>query len=170
MAAGREIGGWPKKIGEISMERFGNDFKLSFSRNGQRLVSAEMQVGSKLFSTPLPADKAVTLSYPYNMTFPLPPPTGQPQPTVPLPTMTIKLFPGVGGDNPPPALAQLIWAPWQLKGDFFGGSGASVKYQPSEDDPFYKLPVLKVLGSMFISGDMTLALKNMKVVEDFLKE
>jgi len=61
----------------------------------------------------------------------------------------------VGSNNPPPALAQLIWAPWQVKGNFFGGSGASVKYQPSEDDSFHKLPVLKVLGSMFISGDMT---------------
>jgi hypothetical protein len=31
------------------------------------------------------------------------------------------------------------------------------------------LPVLKVLGSMFINGEMTLALKDMKVVEDLLK-
>jgi acetoacetate decarboxylase len=169
MAGGREIGGWPKKIGDIRMERFGNEFKLSFSRNGQQLVSAEMEVGSKLFSTPLPANTAVRLSYPYNMTFPLPAPTAQPQPTVPLPTTTLKLIPGVGGNNPPPALAQLILAPWQVKGDFFSGSGASVKYQPSEDDPLHKLPVLKVLGSMFINGEMTLALKDMKVVEDLLK-
>ena len=170
MAGGREIGGWPKKMGEISMERFGNEFRLSFSRNGQRLVSAEMQVGSKLFSTPLPANKEVRLSYPYNMTFPLPAPTAQPQATVPMPTTTFKLIPGVGADNPPPALAQLISAPWQLKGDFFGGSATSIKYQPSEDDPLAKLPVLKVLGSMFISGDMTLALKDMKVVDDLLKD
>jgi acetoacetate decarboxylase len=170
MAGGREIGGWPKKLGEISMERFGNEFKLSFTRNGQRLVSAEMQVGSKLFSTPLPANTPVRLSYPYNMTFPLPAPTDRPQATVPMPTTTLKLIPGVGGNNPPPALAQLIWAPWQVKGDFFGGSGTSVKYQPSEDDPLHKLPVLKVLGSMYINGEMTLALKDMKVVDDLLKE
>jgi hypothetical protein len=40
---------------------------------------------------------------------------------------------------------------------------------PSEDDPFYKLPVLKVLGSMYVYGDMTLALKEIKVLEDLLK-
>jgi acetoacetate decarboxylase len=170
MAVGREIGGWPKKMGDIRMERFGNEYKLSFSRNGQSLASAEMQVGSKLFSTPLPANTAVRLPYPYNMTFPLPAPTAQPQATVPLPTTTIKLIAGVGGDNPPPALAQLIWAPWQVKGDFFGGSSASVTYQPSEDDPLHKLPILKVLGSMFISGDMTLALKDVKVAQDLLKK
>jgi hypothetical protein len=118
----------------------------------------------------LPANTAVRLPYPYNMTFPLPAPTAQPQATVPLPTMSLKLIPGVGGNNPPPALAQLISAPWQLKGDFSGGSGASVQYQASEDDPFYKLPVLKVLGAMFMSGDMTLALKDMKVAQDLLKQ
>jgi hypothetical protein len=32
-----------------------------------------------------------------------------------------------------------------------------------------KLPVLKVLGSMYVYGDMTLALKEIKVVEDVLK-
>jgi acetoacetate decarboxylase len=170
MAGGREIGGWPKKMGNIRMERFGNEYQLSFSRNGQQLVSADMQVGSKLFSTPLPANTAVCLPYPYNMTFPLSVPTAQPQATVPLPTMSLKLIPGVGGNNPPPALAQLISAPWQLKGDFSGGSGASVQYQPSEDDPFHKLPVLKVLGAMVMSGDMTLALKDMKVAEDLLKK
>jgi acetoacetate decarboxylase len=169
LSGGREIGGWPKKMGEISVERFGNEYKLAFTRNGKRLVSAEMQVGSKLFSTPLPANTPVNLSYPYNMTLPLPAPTGQPQAAVPFPTTTIKMIPGVGGDNPPPALAQLIWGPWQVKGDFFGGSGTSIKYQPSEDDPFYKLPVLKVLGSVYVNGGMTLALKDMKVVEDLLK-
>lgn len=29
-----------------------------------------------------------------------------------------------------------------------------------------KLPVLKLVGSMYMSGDMTLALKDMKVIED----
>jgi hypothetical protein len=140
MSGGREIGGWPKKIGDIGIERFGNEYKLSFTRNGQRLVSAEMQVGSKLFSTPLPAKTPVRLSYPYNMTLPLPAPTGEPQAAVPFPTTTVKMIPGVGSDNPAPALAQLIWGPWQVKGDFFGGSGTSLTYQRSEEDPFCAMP------------------------------
>jgi acetoacetate decarboxylase len=170
MAAGREIGGWPKKMAEISMERVGNEYRCSLERHGQRLASARMHVGSKLFSTPLPADKPVSLPYPYNMTFMLPPPTGKPQPTVVLPTTTIKLVPGVGVDNPPPALARLIGSPWHMKGSFHGGSGASINYRPSENDPFYKLPILKTLGAMYFEGDMTLALKEMKVLDDMLKK
>jgi acetoacetate decarboxylase len=170
MSGGREIGGWPKKMGEIRMVRIGNEYRLDFTRNGKSVASAEMQVGSKMFSTPLPANEAVRLSYPYNMTFPLPAPTAEEQPSVPLPTTTLKLIPGVGADNPPPALAQLILAPWKVKGDFFSGSGASVKYQQSDEDPFYKLPVLKVLGAMYIDGEMTLALKELVVVQDLLKK
>ena len=170
MAAGREIGGWPKKLGDIRMERSGKGYQLSFSRNGKQLVSAQMQIGSKLFSTPLPADEAVPLSYPYNVTFPLPPPTRQPQAAIAMPTTTLKLIPGVGGENPPPALAQLVWSPWLMKGEFYGGSGASIDYHPSEDDPFDQLPVLKVIGSMYFEGGMTLALKDMKVLEDLLKK
>ncbi len=169
MSGGREIGGWPKKLGDIQILRIGNEYRLSFSRNGKPIASAEMQVGSKLFSTPLPANSAVRLPYPYNMTFPLPPATAEAQQAIPLPTTQVKFIPGVGADNPPPALAQLILAPWHVKGDFFAGSGASVKYQPSEEDPLHKLPVLKVLGAMYIDGEMTLALKDMKVVEDLLK-
>jgi acetoacetate decarboxylase len=168
MAGGREIGGWPKKMGNISMDRVGDEYRCSFERHGERLASARMHVGGKLFSTPLPADKAVSLPFPYNMTFVLPPPTGKEQATVPLPTTTIKLVPGVGGLNPTPALARLIGAPWHMKGAFHGGSGASIAYRPSEKDNFYKLPILKVLGAMYFEGEMTLALKDMKVLDDML--
>ena len=170
MAGGREIGGWPKKMGEIRMDRVGDEYRCSFERHGERLASARMHVGGKLFSTPLPADKPVSLPYPYNMTFVLPPPTGTPQPTVPLPTTTIKLVPGVGADAPTPAVARLIGAPWHMKGAFHGGSGASIAYRPSEKDPFYKLPILKILGAMYFEGGMTLALKDMRVLEDMLKK
>jgi acetoacetate decarboxylase len=169
MAGGREIGGWPKKMGDIRMDRFGNEYRCSFERHGERLASASMQVGGKLFSTPLPADKPVSLPYPYNLTLVLPPPTGKPQASVPLPTTTIKLIPGVGVDNPPPTIARLIGAPWNMKGAFYSGSGASIAYHPSEKDPLHKLPILQTLGAMYFSGGMTLALKDIKVLDDMLK-
>jgi len=128
-----------------------------------------MKSGRKLFSTPLPADKPVSLPYPYNMTLPLPPPTGKPQEDFPFPVMTIRLFPGVGSDNPAPALAQLIGAPWRMNGDVYSGSDATLAYYPSEKDPFYKLPVLKVLGAAYAHADMKLAMKEVNVVEDLLK-
>lgn len=169
MAGGREIGGWPKKMGVINMDRVGDEYRCSFERHGERVASARMHVGSKLFSTPLPADKPVTLPYPYNMTFVLPPPTGKPQATVPLPTTTIKLVPGVGAGDSTPAVARLIGAPWHMKGTFSSGSGASIAYRPSEKDPVYKLPILKTLGAMYFEGEMSLALKDMSVLDDMLK-
>lgn len=169
MSSGREVGGYPKKIGDIHMEQFGNEWRLSFSRGGERLVSGSMKSGRKLFSTPLPADKPVALPYPYNMTLPLPPPTGKPQESFPFPVMTLRLFPGVGSDNPAPALAELIEAPWRMSGDVYSGSDATITYYPSENDPFYKLPILKVLGAVYAHADMSLALKEIKVVEDLLK-
>jgi len=170
MAGGREIGGWPKKMATISMDRVGDEYRCSFERRGERLASARMHVGGKLFSTPLPADKAISLPYPYNMTFMLPPPTGKPQPTVPLPTTTIKLVPGVGAGDPTPAVARLIGAPWHMKGNFYSGSGASISYRPSEKDPVSKLPIVKTLGAMYFEGGMSLALKDMTVLDDMLKK
>src|SRR3546814_19911634 len=94
MAGGREIGGWPKKMADIRMDRFGNEYRCSFERGGRRLASASMHIGAKMFSTPLPATKPVSLPYPYNMTLPLPPPTGTAQDSVPLPSATLQLIPG----------------------------------------------------------------------------
>ena len=169
MAAGRELGGWPKKMGDIRIDRFGSEYRCSFERHGQRLASAAMQVGGKLFSTPLPADKPVSLPYPYNMTLPLPPPTGKEQESIPLPTATIKLIPGVTAGDPIPAVARLIGAPWRMNGVFHAGSGASIAYGHSENDPFDQLPNLHTLGASYFHGQMTLALKEMRILEDMLK-
>lgn len=169
-AAGREIGGWPKKMANIRMDRVANEYRCSIERRGKQFASGSMKVGGKLFSTPLPADKSVTLGFPYNMTFPLPPATGKEQPDVALPSASLKLFPGVNGGAGSPAFAQLIAGPWRMKGTFSGGSDASIGFGKSEEDPCYKLPVLKVLGSMHFEGDMTLALSEMSVLHDLLKK
>jgi acetoacetate decarboxylase len=169
MASGREIGGWPKKLAAIRMDRIGNEYRCSLERHGERIASVGMNVGGKLFSTPLPADKPVSLPYPYNMTLALPPPTGKAQESVAFPTSTLKVIPGVEPGNPP-SVARLIGAPWHMKGAFHSGSGASAAYGRSDDDPLYKLPILQTLGAMFFQGQMTLALKDMKVLADLLKK
>ena len=169
MAGGREIGGWPKKLADIHIDRVGNEYRCTLDRNGERIASVGMNVGGKLFSTPLPADKPVSLPYPYNMTLPLPAPTGKPQESVPFPTTTLKVMPGVEVGNPP-SVARLIGAPWHMKGDFHSGSGASAAYGRSEADPLYKLPILKTLGAMYFEGNMTLALTEMTILADMLKK
>jgi acetoacetate decarboxylase/3-phenylpropionate/cinnamic acid dioxygenase small subunit len=168
MSSGREIGGWPKKLADIRMDRVGNDYRLSLTR-GRAEMHATAKVGHKIFSTPLPANDSVPLAYPQNMTLPLPPPTGKPQETVPLPTLTFKFIPGVGAENPVPEVAELIGAPWKIKGDFHGTEGIAIGMRSSEEDPFDKLPVLATVGGTYVSGEMTLALKEMKVLENFLQ-
>ena len=168
-AAGREIGGWPKKMADIKIDRIGDQYSCSIERRGIRFASGSMNVGGKLFSTPLPADNPVSLPYPYNMTFPLPAPTGKEQEDVALPSASLKLFPGVDYGNSP-SVARLISGPWRMKGTFNKGSNGSIGFGKSEEDPSYKLPVLKVLGAMHFEGDMTLALSEMTILDDMLKK
>jgi hypothetical protein len=104
------------------------------------------------------------------MTFPLPAPTGKEQPTVVLPTTTLKVIPGVSAGDPVPSVARLIGAPWNMKGAFHGGSGASIVYGKSEKDPFYKLAILKTLGAMYFGGEMTLKFTDMVLLDDMLKK
>ena len=169
MASGREVGGWPKKIADIRLERAGNTYRLLFKRHGMEL-SATATVGHKLFSTPLPAKKAVTLPYPQNMTLPLPKPTGEPQKSIPLPTLTLKYIPGVGSARPAPVVAQMIGAPWRLSGTFRGVEGVTISMHPSKEDPIASLPVRKVLGGTFAHGSMTLSVAEMRVLDDLLKK
>jgi hypothetical protein len=63
-----------------------------------------------------------------------------------------------------PVVAQLIGANWRLSGAFNGSSNVSLGFNnQSEDDPFYKLPILKVLDAVVVRGEMDLALKEITV-------
>ena len=168
MAGGREIGGWPKKLATITFDRIGDEYRCYLERHGQRLASSSIKIGGKLFSTPLPANEPMSLPYPYNMTLPLPPPTGKEQKTVALPTASLKVMPQVGSDEP--LVARVIGSPWLMSGNFYKASEGSISYRKSEADQFYKLPVLNVLGATYFEGDMSLAFKDMKVLADLLKK
>jgi hypothetical protein len=72
MASRREIGGYPKKITNIGLEQFGDEWRGYLERDGKRLLSVSRRRGSNLLETPLPADKPVVLPLPFNITFPLP--------------------------------------------------------------------------------------------------
>ena len=54
-------------------------------------------------------------------------------------------------------------------GTFSKATGASVAYRQSENDPVYQLPVLKILGAMYLEGDMTLKFSEILVLDDMLK-
>lgn len=166
MSSGREIGGYPKKLAKIDIEQFGNEWRASLERDGKRIISISSRQGAKLTATPLPADKQVILPFPYNLTFPLPAPTGKPQEVLPLPLTSLQVIPGIGSDKPEPALARLLFANWQMYGTFYKGEAASLKISPSENDPIYKLPVMQVLDSMHGYGGLNAFFKDVSVLED----
>src|SRR6185369_14204519 len=71
LLAGRELGGYPKKMAQITMRNYGDLFLSQMSRgpiqkktedpNFSDLASSNVTKGSKLFSVPLSADKTAQL-------------------------------------------------------------------------------------------------------------
>jgi hypothetical protein len=57
-----------------------------------------------------------------------------------------------------------------VNGDIYGGSGTSLAFGKSEEDPLDCLPNLQLLGAMYFQGQMTLAIGAIKVEEDLLKK
>jgi len=89
LLAGRELGGYPKKMAQITMRNYGSLFLSQMSRgsimrktadpNFGDLASTSVTKGARLFSVPLPADTPVQLPAPYDQLLALPPPSGKPQ-------------------------------------------------------------------------------------------
>jgi hypothetical protein len=183
LTAGREVGGYPKKLAQITMRNYGNQFFSHMSRgsaqektadpNFSDVASSSVTKGGKLFSVPLPADKPVQLPFPYNLLLPTPQATGKPQDYV-LSTIGLRRIPGVGsganGYNGAEVL-QLIGTPWHVtKADIFAGDAASMELYPSKEDPIGQiLPFNSVLGAYILRGDMYTAAGEWVVLEDLKK-
>jgi hypothetical protein len=123
LLAGRELGGYPKKMAQITMRNYGDLFLSHMARgsiqkktadpNFSDLASSSVTKGGKLFSVPLPADTTPQLPPPYNLLLPMPPATGQPQDYV-VPTAALRRIPGIGGRDPtatPELSCSSSWAP-----------------------------------------------------------
>jgi acetoacetate decarboxylase len=167
MTAGRELGGFPKKLGLIGVTHDGNGWTGFLERPaGNRIATFSYNTTGELVSLPLPADRKPTFPWPYNLTLPLPEPTGQPQP-LPLTTMTSRfiLNPQWEAEKRPKwALAQLNHSTWTLeKGKLWVGD-ATLAFHRSDQDPLHRLPVNMILDAMLFQGDMYL--RRMGVLED----
>jgi hypothetical protein len=180
LLAGRELGGYPKKMAQITMRNYGNLFLSHMSRgsiqkktadpNFSDLASSNVTKGSKLFSVPLPADKTIQLPPPYNMLLPLPSPTGKPQDYV-LPTMALRRVPGIGpGPNGAAGaeVLQLVGTPWHItKAEIYAGEGATMEIYPSKEDPIGQLlPCNALLGAYILRGDMYTKSDEWTLIED----
>jgi len=183
LLAGRELGGYPKKMAHITMRNYGNLFLSHMSRgsiqkktedpNFNDLASTSVTKGNKLFSVPLPATETIDLPSPYNLLLPLPPPTGKPQDYV-IPTMALRRVPGVGtgpDGATGAAVLQLIGTPWHVtKAEFFAIDAPALEIYASKEDPLAEiLPCNAVLGGFILRGDMYTKSEEWVVVEDLKK-
>ena len=179
MLAGRELGGYPKKLAQITMRNYGNMFLSHMSRGSRQhktdpnfadVASSSVTRGSKLFSVPLPADTPVQLPAPYDQLLALPPPSGKPQAYV-LRTMGLRRFPGVGqGPNGAAGaeVLQLVSTPWRVtSAEIYAGDAASMDLHATKEDPLGRLlPCNSVLGAFIIRGDMYTKADEWELVED----
>jgi hypothetical protein len=184
MAAGREFGGYPKKIANIQMRHYGSLWLGTMSRgtaqqksadpNFSDIVSVSMKKAGRLFAVPLSGDKSPELPFPYNEILPMPPPTGQLQSYV-LPTMGLRRIQGVGpgpNGNKNAVIAQLVITPWRVsQGAFFAANEVSLEFYPSKDDPIAQmLPINSVLAGVIMRADvMTTSPSEWAIAVDLLK-
>jgi len=183
LLAGRELGGYPKKMAHITMRNYGNLFLSHMSRgviqkktedpNFNDLASTSVTKGNKLFSVPLPATETVDLPAPYNLLLPLPAPTGKPQDYV-IPTMALRRVPGIGtGPNGAfgAEVLQLVGTPWHVtKAEFCAADAAAMEIYSSKEDPLAQiLPCNAVLGAFILRGDMYTKSEEWVLVEDLKK-
>jgi hypothetical protein len=181
LIAGREFGGYPKKIADINIYNYGDMFLTRLCRSTTQektadpqfadIATAKVTRGGKLFSVPLPDKDIRQLPFPFNMLLPLPKANGKPQPYV-LPTIGLRTIPGVGKDSDKAEIMQLIGTPWVItKATVWAGVQPSIDLIPSKEDPIAQmLPINMVLASFILRGDMYTNPKDWTVIRDYKKE
>src|SRR4029078_12981212 len=92
-----------------------------------------------------------TFPFPYNLTLPLPEPTGSSQP-LPFSTICTRVIPDAGGGSF--GLTQLPGWKWTLERGEIWAADASLSFRPSDNDPLAHLPVNQILDAVVFYGDM----------------
>ncbi len=129
MAAGREIAGFPKKLGEIE---FIND-ETYFSY-------LERPKGLRICSGVLKPIKVIPGAIPMTFDF-----------------ATVRLIPSPE-PGAPPSLVQLVQTQWVLSsGEMWGGVGTCQFTGASDSDPYHRLPIVKPVATSLFRGEMQIA-------------
>ena len=140
LGAGREIWGFPKKLGTVTLSEHGGVVRATVDRAGGRLVDAAMAVGA----LGGPRDLNGSLEY-----------------------VNLKLIPSVEQDRPPEVM-QLTSTTLEnfVLHKLVVGRGATVQFHPSPADPFHTIPVREVAGGWYYNADFDLGYGT--VVHDYL--
>ena len=155
LAGGREIGGFPKKMGHIEFQDTPIYFSALESPKGLRICSGEMNAFARVLE-----QKAA------------PPPMQ----TATLPYASLRVIPNPDMTAPyKPSLCQIIYTEWVLsEGTFWSGRGALSFTGASALSPYHTLPILEQLppmtptnpvGTMMYRGKM--AISKVAVLENF---
>jgi len=158
MAAGREIGGFPKKLAHIDVNEGPIWLGALESPSGLRICTGEMQPFVKIFEQSQQ-------------------PAGQQ--TLPLSYVSLRVIPDPTSTTPPyqPSLCQLIYTEWVLSaGTFWGGRGTLSFTGASTLHPYHTLPIKQQLppispstpatpGTGLFRGKMTIG--KVVVLENF---
>jgi acetoacetate decarboxylase len=130
MAAGREMGGFPKKMATIDFRGHDRAYEATLQRPaGWLLASGNMSLVKE-------AQDNFSTTFPY---------------------LTLRLIPSPTKDAPP-SLAELIETDWVVSnGEVWEGSGSCQITGASAIDPLQVVPVVQLLGCRLIRGDLTIS-------------
>lgn len=129
MAPGRELAGFPKKLGHISFIK--EDTFCSYLERpaGLRICSGILQPRPQV-AAPLPR---------------------------PIPFVCARVIPSPE-PGAPPSLAQLVQTEWVLQsGEFLVAAGNCYLTGASVFDPYHTLPIVQPLGALFFRGEMQIS-------------
>ncbi len=127
IAGGREIYGFPKKLGQIKMEEKDGVLMSTVERAGMTLVRAAMELSQ------LAKPEAVSLTL-----------------------FNLKLIPSVKKDAPPDVMQLTSTTLENLKVHRVYTGKATLEFGTSPADPFHRVPIKEVMGGRYTSSDFTL--------------
>ncbi|MGO9919700.1 MAG: acetoacetate decarboxylase family protein [Isosphaeraceae bacterium] len=136
MAAGREMGGYPKKIARIEFLSGPDRTAVMERPSGLRICTGTMRPEVRQISSPDPQKTA-----------------GPPAPLV-LNYLTLRLFPSPQR-NQPPTLVELLETHWTINcSEVWTGPGSCQLSGASELDPLHWAPVLQPIVCELVKGDI----------------
>jgi len=136
MAAGREMGGYPKKIARIEFLPGPDQTAVMERPSGLRICTGTMRPEQRKIPDPNPQKTA-----------------GTPPPLV-LNYLTLRLFPSPQR-NQPPTLVELLETHWTIDcSEVWTGPGSCQLTGASELDPLHWAPVLQPIVCELVKGDI----------------
>ncbi len=139
---GREIFGFPKKIGDIHYKKDGDTIEGWTERGGPRFMEISARLTGN-FNDPAMQDllAATPMSEDGSMTFT---------------TYNFKYFPAPEGDgafdyNPRLVKQDTVFRPKEMQ---FGE--AEIAFKPSDNDPWEEVEIVKILGAIYMRGNNTM--------------